>query len=129
MSRSAIVVLSIVWSVVVSGCSTRLNVESEYEVPLGGKLHEIEPIKKDQTVKVAVVATGGPVGVFVYLKKDEETAEKEIFANKYSSIILAKEPKAERADLEASIPANQTAVVHVIRASNKGPTVKVKISN
>jgi hypothetical protein len=113
----------------VSGCGkTKLQTDANFELPMEGKPFEIDPIKSEQKIKVTGTATGAKVNVFVFLKKDEASAEKEIMSLKFTPIILAKQEKTEAINLEATIPANETAVVRVTRAGAKA-SVQLKITN
>lgn len=65
--RSA--VIGSLFVVVCVGCGTRLSQESEFEVPLEGKMFLVEPVGSEQKIKVSADAEGAPVNVFIYLQK------------------------------------------------------------
>jgi hypothetical protein len=112
-----------------AGCA-KLNVEKTIEVPFAGEdRQEIDGFRSQQKINVtATVAAGGPVDVFVYLKKDEDEAEKAIFAKKDDHLLAFKRSVADEAKLEATIPANSPAVIYVGNIGKKA-TVKLKITN
>jgi len=113
----------------VAGCKTKLDMNSLFDVPGEGRAFKVDAIKSDQTIKVSGTATGAPVNVFIYLNKNEAAADKEIMAMKYTPIILNHQDKTESFDLEAFIPANETAVVRINRATSKSAKVNLKINN
>lgn len=112
-----------------SGCArSKLSHEETFDLPLDGKTVTIDAVKHEQKVHVVVTASDAPVGVFIYLDRDRDKAEDEILSREYSAIILARAEKTEQANLEATIPANSVAVVHITRAG-KNTKVKLKITN
>ena len=113
---------------VLAGCRTSLSVEKQFENPPEGTFIEVDPIKSAQTIKVTATADA-PVGVYVFLKKDRDAAEKEALAKKYTGVTLAKEEKNESINLQAAIPANEAAMVMVANATAKKANVKLKITN
>lgn len=120
--------VALVMVMAASGCKAKLDMESAFDVPPEGRIFKVDPIKKEQTIKVTGTATGAPANVFIYLDKNEAAAEKEIMSLKYTPIILAKQEKTEAINVEATIPANETAVVRVTRVM-KAAQVKLKITN
>jgi hypothetical protein len=101
-----------------------------FEVPGEGKLYTVEPTRREQEIQVTGSATGAPVNVYIYLDKNRTAAETQIISNKLTPLILQKQENAEAINLAATIPANETAVVHVRRVSfNKPATVQLKITN
>jgi hypothetical protein len=111
-----------------AGC-TKLDTESMFDVPLEGKIFTVDSIKSQQTVKAEGTATGGPVNVYLYLDKNKAAAQKDILAKKLvSPFIMSKVEGAETFSVEATIPANETAVVEVTRAG-KPAKVKLHITN
>ena len=112
----------------VAGC-TKLDTESMFDVPPEGKIFTVDPIKSQQTVKAEGTATGGPVNVYLYLERNKAAAQKDILAQKLvSPFIMARVETTGDFNLEATIPANETAVVEVTRAG-KPAKVKLHITN
>jgi hypothetical protein len=129
LRRTACVALVILGTV--SGCGrTKLNVGSAFELNLGdNKRITVEPIKHEQKIKVTGTATGAPVNVYVYLSKNEAAADKEILAKKFTDVMLQKQEKTDSVNLEATIPANEAAVVRVSSAGAGKANVEIKITN
>ncbi len=110
---------------------TSLSVEQTFDLPLEGKSFEIDAIKSEQKIRVSATATGAPISVYIYLERDSDKAIAEIMrGGKYSPVVLASKEKTEQVDnLEAVIPANNVAVVHLMRSVGKAANVKLKITN
>lgn len=112
------------------GCGKpNLEHKSKFKLVEGEtKTLDLDPIKQEQVIKVIGSTSGGPVSVYIYLEKDKQAAEREIFNRKPAAAVLAKQEKTETIDLEASIPANEKAYVRVenIRGT---PTVDLQITN
>jgi hypothetical protein len=106
----------------------KLDVDYDFDVSGGGDMKILEAIGREQTIKVSGSAAPAPVNVFIYLDKNKTNAGKEILTMKFSPIILANDEKTENFNLEATIPANEMAVVHVTRAGT-ATHVKLKITN
>ncbi len=116
---------------VLAGCSrTTLNLEESFKVPIDGKFKVIEAIKSEQTIKVNATSTDGPFSVFVFLEKNRDAAEAEATAKKFTDKTIAHKTGVESVEnLEARIPANESAIVMVWRSSAKASKVKLKITN
>ena len=115
----------------VSGCGKpKLEVDSTFDLSQDfSKTFTLDPIKSEQKIQVTGTATGAPVNAFIFLEKDKKKAENEIASGKFTPVILDKNQKVEAISLEATIPANETAIVQVNRTGNKGASVRVKITN
>jgi hypothetical protein len=112
------------------GCRTKLNDESVVNVGAGESQYRmVEPISKEQKVNVSAKANSGTFNIYVFLEKDKAEAEKEIDKGKTGDKVLASKQKATDADLQATIPANQKAVVMLTSGDGKKAEVKLKISN
>ncbi len=116
---------------ILAGCMrTTLNVEEEFVVPADGKFKVIDAIKSEQTIKVNATSTEGPFSVFVFLEKNRDAAEGEANQKKFSDKTIAHKQGVESVEnLEARIPANESAIVMVWRSSAKASKVKLKITN
>jgi hypothetical protein len=118
--------------VVAAGCGrTKLDMSSTIDVPMEGKSYVVDAAKSQQIVKVTGTASGAPVSVYLYLEKNKDTAERDILANKLvSSVIPASVQKTEgEFTLEATVPANEKAVVQIYRATAKAAKVQIHITN
>jgi len=116
--------------VLVTGCRRAvLNQEKTIELS-GGETHftMIEPIKQAQTIKVTGTADN-PVSILIGVEKDKEAMSNEVTRRKYTDKTLAKQEKAKDIDLQANIPANETALILVQQDSTKKTSVKLKITN
>ena len=118
-------------TVVSAGCyRTVLNLEKTYEF-LPGDEQEIivEPARREQKIKVEASSSAAPVSIFVFLEKDRDAVKRDIRTRKEPlTNLLAHEEKTTSASLEATIPADSSAVVLITRAS-KATTVTVKLTN
>ncbi len=111
-----------------AGC-TKLDTESMFDVPPEGKIFTVDAIKSQQNVKATGTATGGPVNVYLYLDKNKAAAQRDIAAKKLvSPVIMSKVEGTDTFSVEATIPANETAVVEITRAG-KAAKVKLHITN
>jgi hypothetical protein len=115
----------------VSGCGKpKLEVDSTFDLSENfSKIFIVDAIKSEQKIQVTGTVTGAPVNVFIFLEKDKKKAENEIASGKFTPIILDKSQKVETLSLEATIPANETAIVQVNRTGIKGGSVHLKIHN
>jgi hypothetical protein len=112
-----------------AGCRTKLDETWTIDTGEGfTRSLTINAIKSEQQVKVTGTATGGPVDVFIYLAKNKKEADKEIITKKFTSNILDKRIKTDKIDLEATIPANEEAVVQVNKAG-AAAKVQLRITN
>jgi len=114
-----------------AGCNrVTLNDERTVEVAVGtARPFIVEAAKKDQKIKVEVSSPGVPVSVYVCLEKDREAVEECIEAQRQSDKILATMEKTERGTLEATIPANNVAMILLTNASAKTANVRVRTTN
>jgi hypothetical protein len=114
-----------------SGCGKpRLEEVRSFEVGPVGHLVTVDPINREQKIQVTGTATGAPVNAYVYLEKNKTAAQNEILTKKVGSAILEKQDDTQTISLEAKIPANESAVVHITRAVlNKPSSVQLKITN
>jgi hypothetical protein len=116
---------------VTAGCyRTVLNQEKTYDV-VPGETREliVEPSRREQKIKVEVSAAPAPVSVFVFLEKDRDAVKHDIETRKQQlANVLAREEKTTNVMLEATIPADNSAVVLITRAS-KDTKVTVKLTN
>ena len=111
--------------VLAAGCGTKLNMEYTAELPTEGKLYVVDALKSEQKIKVNVKAES-PVDVFVYLDKDRDKVEGTLLG-KASPLVLAQQKGASEVSIEATIPANEKAIVHVV--PGKKGMVTTKITN
>jgi hypothetical protein len=115
----------------VSGCGKpRLEAVSSFEVGPVGHLVTVDPISREQNIQITGTATGAPVNAYIYLEKNKTAAQNEILSKRFATAILEKQDDTQTINLEAKIPANESAVVHITRATiNKPATVQLKITN
>jgi hypothetical protein len=128
MTRLALV---LVFLVALGGCRRPvLNEDRQFELTRETPYYTftVEPIKQAQTIKVKATADE-PVTVMIGLKKDEEVLPKEAYSGKFTDKTLAKEVKTKDASLEAPIPANESAIVIVVREANKATKIRLKVTN
>jgi hypothetical protein len=128
MPRLALCLAVLVMVFTVSGCRG-LNKEFNFDLEGDPQKITVDPIDRDQTIKVNVKATGGPVDVFVYLARDSSTANQINPMPKDQSKILQKALKTESATLEVPIPASNAAVIQVNASTGKAAKVTVKLTN
>ena len=113
------------------GCHTKLNQESTVSLTnIEAKHFLIKPISKEQVINVSAKSTEGTFNVFVFLEKDKNEAVAAIEKTKLDdSKVLNHKLKTPEAELQATIPANETAIVYLVSADGKKAEVKLKISN
>ncbi len=108
------------------GCA-KLSHEQTFDLDPGEvRQFNVDPIKRDQKLQVAVTASG-PVDVLVCLEKDEDEARRSFLSGKADKVLANSRDKAE-AKLEAAVPANSGAVVVFFGVKDKA-NVKMKITN
>jgi hypothetical protein len=111
------------------GC-TKLNSQSDVHVKPGEmKYSFVDPITKSQKINVSAKASDGKFNVYCFLDKDKAEVEKDLNLNKVGAKVLAHELKTNGAELNATIPANETAVILLTSAEAKNVEVKLKITN
>jgi archaellin len=116
--------------ILAAGCWTKLLDESVVNVdPTEHKFREIDAISRGQKVTVSAKTNSGQFNIYVYLDKDRAEVEKEFDKGKGVGKILAQKLNASEANLNATIPANEKAIVAVTAAEGKKAEVKLKISN
>ncbi len=114
----------------VTACQRLHDEKSATLAPGEEKEYEIPAQKKDMAVKVTATSADGPFSAYLYLKKDENEAEKARLGNKEAMAkLLAHKENAKDVALEATLPAGETGVVMLASASGKAVTVKLVIAN
>jgi hypothetical protein len=107
----------------------KLNYEQTFELEDGTREITVDPVDREQTIKIDVKANGGPMNFYVYLARDANTARKDNPLPKDADRILRKVEKTESTTIDVPIPANSTATVFFKLASAKTANVTVKITN
>src|SRR5438874_11648192 len=108
--------------VLLVGCGVpKLEVEKKsFDLDINGTTFKLAAVKAEQKINVAVTASGGPADVYVFLTKNESTAEKDIMAKRLGGLIASEEGKYEKGNdevkewtvsLRATIPANEEASI------------------
>jgi hypothetical protein len=124
-------VLSLLAVLPLAGCTQyKLDYEKQFDLSPQDKISytmTVPPIKKEQVIKVSVTADN-PVNVLIGLEKDEKALNDEYLKNKYTAKTMTKELKTQQASLQATVPANESAVVLVL-VHDKKSNVKVRITN
>jgi hypothetical protein len=111
------------------GCRARLNDERTVAVDPGTTQYiTVDPIAREQTVKVAATSANGQFNIYFFLEKDKTTVEKEAMTGKLGPKVLDKALKTAKADLSATIPANERATV-MLTGDGPKADVKLKITN
>lgn len=114
---------------VVAGCEAKLRDTRTVEVdPAGQVVIPIDAKPSDRTLKVTARAEGGPIEVYVYLKKDDERANENIYAKK-NELFLARKVNVQEADLSALVPANEEVLVVLMCANTKSATVHLTMED
>ena len=122
--------LLLVGLILLLGCRTKLLDESTVNVdPTQRQFKEIDPISSAQKINASAKANNGQFNIFVYLAKDRAEVEKDMEQDKAGAKVLAHKLKVSEADLQATIPANEKAVVALTSCDGKKAEVKLKISN
>jgi hypothetical protein len=130
MRKITLCVLALVLGLTAGCGKPKLDKHSNFELTGGdGNSFFVDPIKTDQNIKVSGKSSDAIVNVYIYLKKNEMDAKKEINSRKPGNAVLAKQEKTDTIDLEATIPANEEAVIYCSAASNKKTSVDLRITN
>ena len=114
-----------------SGCyRTILNMEKTYDVGPGLSPEiKVDPVKSEQKIKVELTSSPHPVSVFVFLEKDRASAMDDIKRRKDPGAkVLASKENTQSWTQEVTVPADNSAIVFVTRAS-KDTKVTVKLTN
>jgi len=123
----ALVALSL--SLAATGCGSKLKLEETFALLPDGKVYEIDPIKKEQKVNIALTSPGAPVDLYVYTSQYRNEIERNLFSAKGDKF-LAREQKSEKIDLTVTVPANVMLVVNIQQGSAKeAKAVSIKITN
>jgi hypothetical protein len=113
------------------GC-TRTILKDEKRVELTQEAptytYTVPEIKHAQNVKVTLSADA-PVSVAFGLKKDEGALGTQLTSRNIAGKAMVLLLKTQDAQLEATIPANESAIIIVTREANKKTNVKVNITN
>ena len=116
--------------VLLIGCKAKLNSETVVQVGVGDlKATIIDPISKSQTINISARSLDGKFNLYCFLEKDQKEVEKAITQGKQSDKILASEPRTSVAQLQATIPANEAAVILLTCTDVAKAEVKLKITN
>ncbi|HEX3313880.1 MAG TPA: hypothetical protein VHR72_03260 [Gemmataceae bacterium] len=111
------------------GCGPKLDQTWTFDIDSSkNEMKILDPIRTAQKIKVDVHATGGPIDVSVFLEKNRNAAEKEIYA-KGGSNLLADKREIESATFDVSVPAAESAVIEVKASSLKKAKVTLKVTN
>ena len=111
----------------IPACRTRLNDERTVNLdPAKTVTLRIEPVNREQKVKVEAKSAEIPFDLYIYLKEDELEAEKNINLRKKDKI-LEQKTKTQEAALEVTIPAQKAGIVRLY--SGKKTAVTVKMTN
>lgn len=111
------------------GCGGNpVRMDKEFDLPIEGKTFEVDPVNREQKLVVTATTEGGPIHLFVFLRRDLAAVEKQLLTNRTTDV-LAHQLKAMQVKVEATIPPNETAMVRVDRATAKGAKVRLKIEN
>lgn len=115
---------------VATGCGSKLHDERMITLGIGEeKPLQLEPVRREQKIRVHFQSPGVPVTVSCFLEKDQPDVEKARLGGKVSDKVLGSQEKKEEAEFEATIPANQQAIVLISSAARQEAKVKIKITN
>lgn len=111
-----------------AGCGRKLNIDKTLDLSKGGKIVTLDPVGSEQKVKISIVAEDAPVDIFVYLGKDAQKAEENLYGAK--APVLKKELKTQKIEnMEVTIPANEEAHINVQPSTRSPKSVSLKITN
>jgi hypothetical protein len=110
------------------GCNPpRLDLDDTFDVDGGSAQRILPPVRQAQKVKIDVKAST-PVDVFVYLEKNKDAAQKEIFNPKGGANLLADKRKIDAVQFEVSIPPAESTVIDIMPGLKKAK-VTLKATN
>lgn len=123
----AMVIVSVT---LLSGCQPSLSFEQQYSLTSAEVITlPIDAVGREQTIQVTANASEeANFKVHIFLKKDEDQAERSIATGAATDLILAASETGAQAILSATIPANEASIVRVSAEGNP-VTVNVKIHN
>jgi hypothetical protein len=111
------------------GCGPKLDQQWTFEVNQDQNEQKIlDPVRKEQKIKIDVHATGGPIDIFVFLEKNQTAAHNEIYGKGGANLIVDKR-KIDSATFEALIPALESAVIELKPSTRKKANVTLKVTN
>jgi len=117
-------------SLLLVGCGPQLRDQRDVTLEIGEILAiPIDPISREQTIKVTASSPGAPLNVHVYLQEHETAIERKITLGKPPENLLANQNEVEQISLEAVVPANKEAIVRLQSASRKTANVHLQITN
>jgi hypothetical protein len=130
MTRSIVALLVTVLAISLTGCKSKIKpIDETISVPIGNPiLKVIDPPSADQKILIEVTDATEDCDVFIYLEKDREKVEDNLFGTKLPAEVIASQLKAKSISVQATIPKGQSAIV-MIRNTGKSLTAKLKIKS
>ena len=117
-------------AILLVGCGPQLSDQRDLTIEIGEIVAiPIDPISREQTIKVTASSPGAPLNVHVYLKEHEEAIERKITLGKPPENLLAHQNEVEQISLEAVVPANKEAIVRLQSASRQTASLHLAITN
>ena len=114
----------------ICGCGPKLAGQRDLALEVGDiRAIPIDPITREQVIKITASSPDTPINVHVYLQENEEEIERKITFGKPPENLLASETDANEVSLEATVPANKEAVVRLQSAGRETAKVHLEISN
>jgi len=112
------------------GCGPKLADQRDLTLEVNEILAiPIDPIERDQTIKITASSPDAPINVHVYLKEDEAEIERKITLGKPPESLLANQNDAEQISIEALVPAGKEAIVRLQTAGPKSAQVHLEMTN
>jgi outer membrane lipopolysaccharide assembly protein LptE/RlpB len=112
------------------GCGPRLSDQRDLTLEIGQiRAIPIDPISREQKIKVSASSPDAPIDVHVYLQENEAAIVRMITLGKPPENLLASQSEAEQVLLEATVPANKEAIVRLQPSGRKAAQVHLEITN
>jgi len=122
--------LPVCMATLLCGCGPRLSDQRDLTLEIGEIIAiPIDPISREQKIRVTASSPDAPIDVHVYLQENEEAIVRKITLGKPPENLLASQNDAEEIILEATVPAGKEVIVRLQPAGSKAAQVHLEITN
>ncbi len=124
------ILLLVCLATLLCGCGPKLADQRDLTIEVNEIVSiPIDPIDREQTIKVTASSPDAPINVHVYLKENEAAIERKITLGKPPENLLANQNDAEQISLEAIVPAGKEVIVRLQTSGPKSAQVHLEITN
>lgn len=112
------------------GCGPKLADQRDLTIEINEIVAiPIDPIDREQTIKITASSPDAPINVHVYLKENETEIERKITLGKPPENLLANQNNAEQISLEATVPAGKEVIVRLQASDRQAAQVHLEMTN